>query len=125
METQGKGIKVSRKDVGLVIESLLSFNVKRATKYLRPDFVISAQRKVWGGKPDFRDKSVEVVLKIGRPNFAEKEFIKQCKKAGEPFPVKGVQFKLFPIKLKRKRVLQINNFVSGASCNDELTRLYS
>jgi hypothetical protein len=98
MDTQGKGIKVSRKDVGVVIESLLSFNVKRATKYLRPDFVISAQRKVWGGKPNFRDKSVEVILKIGKPNFAEREFIKSCKKAGEPFPVKGVQFKFFKEK---------------------------
>jgi len=98
MEKSSKGIKVSRKDVGLVMETILSFNLKRVTMYLKPDFVISAQRKCWGGKIDLRDKSVEIVVKIGKPNFAEREFIKLCKKAGEPFPVKKLQFKSFDKK---------------------------
>lgn len=98
MEKSSKGIKVSRKDVGLVIETILSFNLKRVTKYLRPDFVISAQRKSWGGKIDLREKSVDIIVKIGRPNFAERKFVALCKKAGEPFLVKKMQFKFFDKK---------------------------
>ena len=89
------GIKVSRKDVGVVIEALLDVNAKRATKYLRPDFVISAQRKCFKGKIDLRDKWVEIIVKIGKPNFAERDFIKKLKQSGEPFPVKKVILKFF------------------------------
>jgi len=41
-----------------------------------------------------------MVLTIGRPNYAEREFIKLCKKAGEPFPVKKMQLKFYPKKKK-------------------------
>jgi len=98
MEKKTRGIKVSRKDVGLVLETILEISAKRVTKYLRPDFVISAHRKSFRGKIDDRDKIAEIVVKIGNPNYAEREFIKLAKKAGEPFPIKKLQFKFFTKK---------------------------
>jgi hypothetical protein len=35
------------------------------------------------------------VFTIGKPNYEEREFIKKCKKAGEPFPVKKIQVKFY------------------------------
>lgn len=80
------------------VEMLLRTESKRATKYLSSDLVVSAQRKSYGNKLDRRGHNIDIVLKIGKPNYAERDFIKQCKKAGEPFPVKKVQLKAFPSK---------------------------
>lgn len=43
---------------------------------------------------------MEFVLKIGKPNYLERDFVKMCKKAGEPLPVKKVQIKHYPKKKK-------------------------
>lgn len=80
------------------VELLLRVEAKRATKYLAHNLVVSAQRKSWGNKFDKRDSRIEIALKIGSPNYEEKEFINSCKKAGEPFPVKKIQLKYFPKK---------------------------
>ena len=88
-------MKTSRKDIAAVIETLLTVEAHKATKYVAPDFVITATRKVYGKKIDRKAKSIDIVLKIGKPNFAEREFIKKLKKAREPFPVKKVVLKLF------------------------------
>lgn len=84
----------TKKEVGNVVETLIDNGVKRATKYISEKFVISAQRKSFKGKIR-KGENIEIVMKIGKPNFAEREFIKQCKKAGEPFPVKKIQLKHF------------------------------
>lgn len=47
------------------------------------------------------DSNMDLRVTIGRPNYPERKFIKMCKRAGEPFPVKKIQFKFFPAK-KRK-----------------------
>lgn len=60
-------------------------SVKTATKYMDPKYVIKATRH---GKPDRRYGQVHMVVTLGKPNCREKEFIKACLKAGEPFPVK-------------------------------------
>ena len=59
---------------------------KSATKYISPNLVARAVRF---GK--FDSQGLDVRVKLGRPNFAERKFIKLCKKAGEPFPVKKIQ----------------------------------
>lgn len=74
----------------LVGHVLSSLNVKRATKFLSPGMVVKA---TYVGKPGGRARAHHVKVTIGSPNYAEREFIKQCKKAGEPFPVKKVQLK--------------------------------
>ena len=78
---------------GRVISALVGQSVKRATKYIDPKTVITATRVTYKGKIDKRDSTIDVRLKIGAPNYQERIFIKQCKKAGERFPVKRIQLK--------------------------------
>lgn len=81
-----------------VIHALLAVRpegppTRRATLYVAPDYVITACLQ---NRPRKRDKRHTIILKIGRPNFRERAFIKACQKAGEPFPVKKVQLKFYP-----------------------------
>ena len=63
---------------------------KRATKYISPALTLKATRR---HKPRRGERAVEVLLTIGKPNYAERQFIADCKKAGVPFPVRKVQLK--------------------------------
>jgi len=68
------------------------YQIKRATKFISPQLVVSGQIKLFKGK--FSQKNnVEIVFKVGKPNYAEREFIRLCKKAKDPFPVKDIQVK--------------------------------
>ena len=65
-----------------------------ATKFLGEKMVVRATRRTYRGKIQTRPYSpVEILLHIGRPNYEERQFIAACKKAGEPFPVKKIQFR--------------------------------
>jgi hypothetical protein len=75
--------------------------VIKATKYVSPTQIIRATKRLYGKKL-IRDR-VEIMLTIGKPNYVEREFVKMCKKAGEPFPVKHAQLKLYNPKPKRLR----------------------
>ena len=84
---------------------------KKATVYIARDYVVKATRK---DKLDRRNKSETFVVTMGRPNYLERKFIKLCEKAGEPFPVKKVVLKPWPVaragtaerKAKRKAALR-------------------
>lgn len=79
-----------------VVNELISDpNVKTATKYLSEKLTVKATRR----HPTFKHAE-EMVITQNRPNYAERLFIKACKKAGEPFPVKKVQLKFYPVKRK-------------------------
>ena len=69
---------------------LMDDKAYRATKYLSPKLIIRATRRRYKGK--IKDP-FEVVLTMGKPNYAEREFIKKSKKAGESFPIKKTQLK--------------------------------
>ena len=75
----------------------LAPNVKKATVYLSEKVVVSVCRRFKYSKRNRRD---DFVMKIGAPNYLERNFIKRCKKAGEPLPVKKVQIKFWPEKKK-------------------------
>lgn len=88
-----------------VITALIVQKVRRATKYVSPKLVIRAHRIVGGRalgndpKVDGRSNEIDIRVKIGPPNFHERQFIGDCVKAGEPFPVKKIQFAHFrPLK---------------------------
>lgn len=84
-----------------VVEAILQGAVK-ATKYVAPNSIVRAVRKTYkvnNRRPDNRH-NVEIHLTIGKPNYQEREFIKDCKKAGEPFPVKRIQLKVYNPKTK-------------------------
>ena len=74
-----------------LIQLLLDGNV-RATKYISPKEIIRATRSRYNGK--FVKGNIEIVLTIGRPNWLERQFIKDLIKAKESFPVKKIQLKL-------------------------------
>ena len=79
--------------VSQVVDILISTEAKSAVKYLNDKLTIKASRKLFRGKIDKRNTIIQIVLTIGKPNYEAREFIKKCKKAGEPFPVKKVQLK--------------------------------
>lgn len=85
---------MAAKYIDYVVRDVLGDDVKRATKYIADNFVVTATRKCFGGKIDRRDATIDIILKIGRPNYAERKFIKLCKKSGEPFPIKKIQLKM-------------------------------
>lgn len=78
-----------------LIEIILRVDAWKATKFLTEKQIIRVTRKLHGRKFNSRD-NIEISVTIGRPNFAERDFIKKCKKAGEKFPVKKVQLKFIP-----------------------------
>jgi len=84
------------KAVADVVEALLLNQAKKATKYLSDKFIVGASRKTFDGK--IKKGNAEIIIVMGKPNYQQREFIKQCKKAGEPFPVKKIQLKFPPKK---------------------------
>lgn len=67
--------------------------VRQATMYLSPKEIVRATKRTFRGKIPRRG-NVEVILTFGKPNYREREFIKACVKAGEPFSVKKVQVRM-------------------------------
>lgn len=67
-------------------------NARSAVAYTSPKSVVKLTRM---RREDNRRKSDNFLLTVGAPNFREREFIRSCQKAGEPFPVKKVQLKFF------------------------------
>ncbi len=91
---------MSDSEIGRVVNTVLEIkNVRQAVKYYSPTEVLCVTRKLFRGKIDRRD-NIDLVVKIGKPNFEQRAFIKKCKKAGEPFPIKKIQIKYVPIKKK-------------------------
>lgn len=88
-----------------VIDALINGrDVIKATEYISPKLIIRAVRKTYGKRLPRKTDNTEIILTIGRPNYAEREFIKLCQRANEPFPVKNVQLKLHnPKKSKLTR----------------------
>jgi len=91
-------MKITRTAIAKAIECLLESDARQATVYLGSKAVVTATRRF---KPDKRDKRVDIVLKLGAPNYREAKFINDCFKAGEPLPVRKVQLKFWP-KPKRR-----------------------
>lgn len=75
-----------------VMSAVSHSKVYFAAKYLSDKLVVRATRPRFEGKVS--KGNLHVSLVIGKPNFAQREFIKMCKKAKEPFPVKKIQVKL-------------------------------
>lgn len=63
---------------------------RKATKYVSPSMVVKATARY---KPRRGARSCEIVVTVGTPNYAERDFIRDAKKAGERFPLRRVQVK--------------------------------
>ncbi len=83
--------------LGRVIDTLLGQKALKATYYISPNLIVRAVRKTYKNgtakRHILRSANTEVMLTIGKPNYREREFIKDCQKAGESFPVKKIQLK--------------------------------
>jgi hypothetical protein len=86
--------------IGKLIQTLIETESHVATKYLSPKHVIRATRKVFNGRIDKRDRRTEIMVTDGEPNYHARQFIKLCKRAGEPFPVRNIQLTPFPKRRK-------------------------
>lgn len=78
----------------------LAPDVKKATVFISPKLVVSLCRRHKYSKRNTRE---DIVCKIGVPNYLERRFIAQCKKAGVPLPLNRPQLKLWPAKTKTLR----------------------
>lgn len=67
--------------------------IRTATYYIAPDLTVKITRS---HVPDKRSRGETFHLTVGKPNFAERKFIKLCYKAGQSFPVRKVQLKFWP-----------------------------
>jgi hypothetical protein len=81
--------------IGELYGCMADRTLRRATAYLDPDCTIKLTRQ---SRPDPRGPSETYILTVGRPNYAEREFIAHCREAREPFPVKKFQMQNFPEK---------------------------
>ena len=81
---------VTRKAFAQLAEAILGVGAKKATKYFSDREVLKA---TYQGRRSKRNTRHTILFTIGTPNYAEREFIKKAKRAGEPFPVKRVQMK--------------------------------
>jgi len=87
---------IDPKIFGRVITEVIN-GAKSAIKYIDERTVVKATLY---GKRSGHDNGLDVRVTFGAPNYAERKFIKLCKKAGEPFPVKKIQLKFAKAKGK-------------------------
>lgn len=88
-------MKFPRNAVVQVVEALLLTGAHTATKFLGSKAIVRATRPLEDGKLPKRG-NIEIRVTMGLPNYRERQFIKDCFKAGENLPVKRVQIKYPP-----------------------------
>jgi len=74
--------------VNKLVELVYFHNLKTAVKYIDENTVVKATMRDHSNV-----KHYEILVTIGRPNYAERAFIRMAKKAGEPFPIKKIHVK--------------------------------
>ncbi|HEY4714595.1 MAG TPA: hypothetical protein VIH30_10205 [Aquirhabdus sp.] len=70
-------------------------DAKSAIKYLSDKLVVKA---TWHNKPKANNRGETMVVTFGKPNYLERKFIADCKKAKVAFPVSKIQLKFYPVK---------------------------
>ncbi|MBI1202626.1 MAG: hypothetical protein GC182_08965 [Rhodopseudomonas sp.] len=86
--------------IATVIRHLEDSGAHKAVKFVNPNLVVSACRKrIYGGVKD----TSEYVVKVGRPNYGERQFIASCIKAGISFPVRKVRIKFAAPKTRKRK----------------------
>jgi hypothetical protein len=91
--------QVPSKAFSKVLSALVASVAKSATLYLSPKLVV---RATWRHKPKANHTREELVLTFGAPNYLERRFVKQAVCAKEPFPIRKVLLKPWPVKRKPK-----------------------
>lgn len=76
---------------GIVCEVLRGS--RKATAYLTPTMTVKGTMRK---STRFSKRQQEILVTVGKPNYAEREFIRVAKLAGEAFPIKRIQIKSWP-----------------------------
>jgi hypothetical protein len=88
--------ELTERRIGECVSAVLGdSNMRRATAYISPTLTIkaSAQRRYRKN-----EKSVTVLVTVGKPNFEQRRFIRVCQKAGMCFPLRQISWKFWPKK---------------------------
>ena len=78
------------KHVNQVVSIVLGRYASKATKYISPTRVVKATRRFGKQK---RARTMEIIVTMGAPNYAERKFIKLFEKANCKFPIRKVQMR--------------------------------
>jgi hypothetical protein len=78
-------------EIDRCLGDLINSEAISTTVFISPQEIIRAVRRRYNKK--IREGNIEIMLTVGKPNYREREFIKLCKKAKEPFPIKKIQLK--------------------------------
>lgn len=73
---------------------LEDLTLRKVTKYVDYNLILSVSAVVYRQERKRGKRGNETdnfLIKFGRPNYAERRFIKICKAAGESFPVKKLK----------------------------------
>lgn len=79
--------------VAKVIDAVVKNGAWKGTLYLSPKEVVRVTRKLYRGRKHWDAERPEFLVTVGRPNYLERDRVKELKQAGEAFPVRKVQFK--------------------------------
>lgn len=81
-------------NVALAIQAVVTRGAHSATKYISPKRVVKITQRLRAGRVlPKANENLDFVVTIGRPNYADRLFIKDAIKAGEPFPIKKILLK--------------------------------
>lgn len=75
---------VGHKIIGEIANEVLTNGAKQATLYLTPKLTVKATRQ---GKIDRRSKAITVLITVGTPNYAQRQFITRHRKTEGVFPL--------------------------------------
>lgn len=79
-----------------IITELLSSKAMKATWYESPKRIVRVVRTKYDNK--FPQGNIQITLTIGKPNYAERDFIKILKRDGVAFPSQQIYLKYLPKK---------------------------
>lgn len=80
---------ISRECFGNLAEAILEVGAIQAIKYFSPKERVKATMRRNKGKC----KDIEILFTIGKPNYKERKFVKDCIKAKEKFPIRKIILK--------------------------------
>ena len=93
-------MKIPMNAFAKAIEGLLCSGARSATVYLSATQRVTATNL---HKPDRRNRNTTIAVTYGQLNWRGREFVKMCRKAGEPLPVRKVQLRWWPKKRAKKK----------------------
>lgn len=77
-----------------IVELLKTGAFVSALKFISPTERVNFKRKLSNGKLDKRDKSIDIILTVGKPNYAQKMLLKKYHgKFPSPWLTKAYQSK--------------------------------